>query len=138
VRYHAEIKAFAHRHGHVRSPLGRIRHLPLINSKNNAIRQHAERQAVNSPTQATLSDMLLLTIALEHRAGLFKIAPCFAAVHDAKYSYVPEDKVDTVVPKMVEIMESLPLEKFNWKPQLPFRADVKIGPNMGQLQGWKQ
>jgi DNA polymerase I-like protein with 3'-5' exonuclease and polymerase domains len=138
VKYHKEIKAFAHRHGHVRSPLGRIRHLPLINSKNNVIRQHAERQAVNSPTQATLSDMLLLTIALEHQQGLFKHAPCFAAVHDAKYSYVLEDQVTTVVPQMVEIMEHLPFEKFNWKPQLAFKADVKVGLNMADLKEWVQ
>jgi len=135
--YHVQYKQFAREHGHVRTPLGRIRHLPLIRSPNKAFVSQAERQAINSPVQGTLTDLTLWTIALEHQAGLHSIAPCFGACHDSAYNYCPEDKVDVLVPQMLDIMQNLPFEKVNWQPQLQFVADAKVGPNMADLKAFK-
>jgi DNA polymerase I-like protein with 3'-5' exonuclease and polymerase domains len=132
--YHNQYKALAHRHGYVRSPLGRIRHLPLIHSKNTGIRMGAERQAINSVVQSTLTDMMIWAIALQSEAGLAKDCPCFGATHDAEYVYVPEDNVDVWAKKHIEIMEHLPFEQVGWKPQLSFKADCKIGKNLADLK----
>lgn len=137
VVYHDSYKAFARKHGHVRSPLGRIRHLPLINSSMNSVRSEAERQAVNSPVQGCLSDMLLWTAALENDQGLSADMPWFGACHDAAYNYVREDRVDQDVGRGMEIMQNLPFERVGWKPQLQFTADAKVGKNMADLQKWK-
>lgn len=132
--YHKSSVEFAKQHKHVRTPLGRIRHLPLIKSPNRDVSSKAERQAINSPVQGTLTDMVLWTIALEHKSGLSAIAPCFGACHDSILNYVPEDQVDVLVPQMVGQMESLPFEKVGWSPQLKFVADAKVGKNWGEVK----
>lgn len=136
-RYHEEYKSRAHRFGEVRTPMGRIRHLPLINSRNRMVVMGAERQAINSPVQGCLSDMLLWAIALEEAAGLSVESPSFGAIHDAAYTYMPEDKVDILLPQHMDIMQNLPFEKVGWNPQLQFIADAKYGPNMADLKKWK-
>jgi DNA polymerase I-like protein with 3'-5' exonuclease and polymerase domains len=132
--YHKTYKAFARKHGYVTSPLGRVRHLPLINSVKREVQAGAERQAINSPVQSCLSDMMIWAIAISHQQGWFKEAPCFGAIHDAKYVYIPEDNYEFYVKRELELMESLPFEKVGWKPQLKFVADAKIGRNMAELR----
>lgn len=137
TQYHQQYKMLAHKYGQVRGPLGRIRHLPLINSSNRMVSSGAERQAINSPIQGTLSDMLIWTIALEVASGLTATMPCFGAIHDATYNYCHEDRVDIDVPTGMQIMQNLPFHKVGWTPQLQFTADAKIGPSMGQLEKYK-
>ena len=137
VEYHKNYKAMAKQHGQVYSPLGRIRHLPMINSQNQQERALAERQSINAPVQSTLSDLLIWAIAEEHTMGLSAIAPSFGACHDAAYSYLPEDNVDALVQQHIDVMENLPFHKIGWNPQLKFIADAKIGPDMASLKDWK-
>lgn len=133
VTYHKEYKESASENGYVRSPLGRIRHLPLIKSTLREIASKAERQAINAPVQCTLSDLLLWVIAIEHEMKRDVIAPCFGANHDAAYNYIPEDSWEDNVVVMREVMENLPFEKIDWKPQLKFYADIKVGSSMADL-----
>jgi DNA polymerase I-like protein with 3'-5' exonuclease and polymerase domains len=134
--YHDAIVRTARREKMVRTPLGRLRHLPLIDSPNKEVASKAERQAINSPVQGTLTDMVLWVIALEHQSGLSKIAPCFGACHDSIYNYVPEDQVDLLLPQMLETMQNLPFKQVGWTPQLQFTADAKVGPTMGDMQAF--
>jgi DNA polymerase I-like protein with 3'-5' exonuclease and polymerase domains len=138
IDYHKSSVQFAKLHKHVRTPLGRIRHLPLIKSPNRDVASKAERQAINSPVQGCLTDMGLWTIALEHRSGLAATAPCWGACHDSILNYVPEDKVDVLVPQMLDQMEQLPFHKVGWSPQLTFVADAKVGKNWGELKKFKR
>ena len=136
--YHRAYKAFAKKHGYVASPLGRVRHLPLIPSVRQDLRAGPERQAINSPVQSCLSDMMIWAIALSHKRGWFKEAPCFGAIHDAKYVYIPEDNHEMYVERELEIMENLPFEQVGWEPQLVFTADAKIGKNMAELHEYER
>jgi len=131
--YHEASVQYARQHKQVRTPLGRVRHLPLIKSPNREVAAKAERQAINSPVQGTLTDMVLWAIGLEHKSGLNAIAPCFGACHDSILNYVPEDRVDEIVTKQVEQMENLPFHQVEWQPQLQFVADAKVGTNWGSL-----
>lgn len=131
--YHKVYKDYAKKHGYVVSPLGRIRNLPLINSPRQDVRAQEERRAINSAVQATLSDLMLWAIAEQVRTGLFETAPCFGAIHDASYNYVPEDRSVECAHRIVEIMETLPHHKVGWTPQTRFIADCKIGRSMGEL-----
>lgn len=135
--YHENYKRMARQFGYVESPLGRLRHLPLINSRLSDVRSMAERQSVNSPIQGCLSDMLCWSVAEADRRGLQAIAPDFGAIHDATYKYIPEDRVDEVVKETIEIMENLPFHKVGWNPQLKFVADAKVGHSMGELSDWE-
>lgn len=132
--YHEVYKEMARTKGYITSPLGRKRHLPLARSRNQESRSGAERQAINSGVQSTLSDMLCWAMAISHERGHTQYAPCFGAIHDATYNYVPEDDWEKWVKKDLEIMENLPLDQVGWNPQLNFTADAKIGKSMGELE----
>lgn len=136
VTYHAKYKAHAHETGYVQSPLGRVRHLPLINSKNFSIMLKAERQAINSPIQSTLSDLSCLAFALfRQKHGNPNGCKFFAMTHDSMTAYVLIKERDYWIPEMKNIMENLPLEEyFGWVPQLPFLVDVETGSNLGALE----
>lgn len=133
-KYHEAYKAYAHTHGYVRTPLGRIRHLFMINSPVKEIASSAERQAINSPVQGCLSDMMVWSLAIENQLGYTEVCPAFGVVHDAGYSYLPEDNAVEWAKKHKYVMENLPFEKVGWKPQLKFIADTKIGPNMADMK----
>ena len=137
LAYHAAYKAYAHKHGFVRSPLGRVRHLPLINSKRGDIRSKEERRSINSPVQSTLSDMMMWAIAEQAAMGWAETTPCFGSIHDAGYYYLPEDNYEFYARRTVQVMENLPFHKLGWKPQLKFTADAKVGPNMADLKELK-
>jgi len=136
--YHRVAVEQARLQKHVRTPLGRIRHLPLIKSPNREVAAKAERQAINSPVQGCLTDMVLWTIALEHQSGLSHTAPCFGACHDSILNYVPENNVDNIVSLQLGTMENLPFEKVGWNPQLKFVADAKVGKNWGEVKKFKR
>ena len=133
--WHDTYTSFAHKHSYVRSPLGRVRHLPLIHSNDWKIRSKAERQAINSPVQSTLSDMGQLALAMIDAA--YPELWCFGFTHDALSFYVPEDQAVEWAKKIKAVMEDLPLHKFGWKPQLDFPVDCEVGPNLGSTEEMK-
>jgi DNA polymerase I-like protein with 3'-5' exonuclease and polymerase domains len=128
--YHKAYKAFARANGYVRTPLGRIRHLPLIKSPRQDISSKAERQAINAPVQGTLSDMSLLCTAEMWKRGWLEWAPQFGMVHDQNLLYCPEDRVEQHAKDLKQLAENLPFDKFGWTPQLTFVADTTYGPNL--------
>lgn len=122
--WHAEYKARAKKYGYVRSPLGRIRHLPLINSKKSDLRAGAERMSINSPIQSCLSDMMMLGMVELDRA--YPDLWIFGMTHDDVGMYVPEDEVETWAYRVRDVLQDLPLSKFGFEPQLEFVADCEF------------
>ncbi|MCL4743850.1 MAG: hypothetical protein KJZ83_00395 [Burkholderiaceae bacterium] len=121
----------------VRSPLGRIRHLPMIRSWDRAIRSKAERQAINSPIQSCLSDMMLWAIALIDASYPNGEIEVVGMIHDALIAYVPEQDAALWAGRAQEIMSNLPLHEVGWKPQLRFPADAEAGLNLAELKKLK-
>lgn len=137
LAYHDSSKNFVRHHQYVRSPLGRIRHLPLVKSKDSFVRSGAERQAINSPIQATLSDMALWSIAIidQQRPDIQIVG----MTHDSIYGYVHEDTWEDDLNQMGDVMSNLPFESvFGWKPQLSFPSDAEIGSTMADLKKYKK
>lgn len=140
--WHDEQKTKAKLHGYVRSPLGRIRHLPLIDSRYSKERSSAERQAINSPVQSTLSDLTQLAMVLLDREYGSDILLPFLMCHDASAYYVPEDEVDLWVARTGDIMDHLPIaEVFGWHSPVPFLTDAEVGYDLAHLEDyakWKE
>lgn len=141
-KWHTTYKNFAKANGFVMSPLGRMRNLPLIRSKNSQARSKAERQAVNAPIQGCLSDMNIWSSAiLEQNWGGEGPDKLWVAgsTHDAVYGYCPEHNAKEVwLPRIVEVMSTLPLnEVFGWQPKIPMPADIAVGPSLGELAKFK-
>lgn len=131
--WHERILKYARKHGEVVSPLGRTRHLPLINSSNYKAKAQSERQAINATVQSTLSDLGLMAMGQlnEDYPELWM----FGFTHDAISAYVPIEEAQLWGDRIAHAMENIPLEEyFGWKPQLPFTTDIEMGlNNMAEL-----
>lgn len=132
--WHRRQRTLARKYKRVQTPMGRIRHLPDIDSMNEDVRAEAERQAINSPVQAMASDMALLSLV--HTAKYFRREGIEAypvgAVHDAVNFEVRNDHVHLALPVIKQIMEDLPLEVlFDCRLTVPIVADIKVGKHWG-------
>jgi DNA polymerase I-like protein with 3'-5' exonuclease and polymerase domains len=121
----------------VRSPLGRLRHLPMIRSWDRAVKSKAERQAINSPIQSCLNDMMLWAVALIDDAYPNGEIEMVATIHDALIAYVPEQDHQLWAARIVEIMANLPLHEMGWIPPLKFTADAEAGPDLAHMSKLK-
>jgi DNA polymerase-1 len=122
--WHERQKRLAHRYKRVSSPIGRVRHLPDIDSHVDGIRMDAERQAINSPVQSLASDFTLLAMILLEEQGI----PVVGLIHDALAFDIPEDKLEWALPIIKHTMENLPLKTlFYFEVTVPIVVDVKIG-----------
>lgn len=136
-KWHEDAIRVAHLTGQIRSPLGRIRHLPLINSNEWSVRSLAERQAINSPIQSCLSDMMQLgMIGVDREYGHEDIHP-FLMTHDSLALYVPEDRAVEWAKRIKVVLENLPLAKFGWYPSLKFPVDAEVGADLSSLKKLK-
>jgi len=132
--WHARQRSLAIRYGRVETPMGRVRHLPDIESGNPEVRAEAERQAINSPVQGMASDMALLSLVHTSRAfrKLGLEAYAIGTVHDAVNFEVRQDHVSMALPVIKHTMENLPLERlFGCHVNVPIVADLKVGTHWG-------
>jgi DNA polymerase-1 len=98
----------AHQNGYVTTLLGRIRPLPEINSTNAAVRQQAERLAINTPIQGTAAD--LIKIAMVRISEALKArnlsARMLLQIHDELLFEVAENELDETRELIVLEMEA--------------------------------
>lgn len=132
--WHARQRALARKYKRVETPLGRVRHLPDIDSPDQKVRAEAERQAINSPVQGLASDLALLSFVLVSRRfrkmGLRGHA--IGTVHDAVNFEFPNDELAVALPIIKDTMENLPLERlFGIHLDVPIIADCKVGKRWG-------
>jgi DNA polymerase I-like protein with 3'-5' exonuclease and polymerase domains len=131
--YHDRMRQLARQLKMVRTPLGRIRHLPLIDSPDRGLRARAERQAINSPVQGCLSDMTIWAAALIE-AELSPQVEVVGMIHDALINYVPDDDPIFWAGQITQLMANLPLGELDWQPQLTFTADAEVGADLAHLK----
>lgn len=130
VEWHRRQRNFARRNGYVTTLTGRKRRLSAAMSPyDSPERGEAERQAINSPVQGfacELNFMAALQIAEEFDQDTVQ---CVGTVHDAVLFRVRTEKVEKVVPRVLEIM-SCPklLDELNIKIRVPIEAEATIGP----------
>jgi DNA polymerase I len=111
--------------GYVSTLLGRRRYLPDVNSKNQTIKNNAERQAINMPIQGTAADMIKLAMI-----GVFREitkrrlqSRMILQVHDELVLEVPQSEIEVACILVVEQMQkALPL-------RVPVKVDVGTGMN---------
>jgi len=115
----AEKKSF------VSTILGRRRYLPEINNKNQAIRQMAQRQAINTPIQGSASDLIKIAmIQIDHYIKERKSAArMILQVHDELVFDVPQEELESLIPLVRDRMENV------LKLKVPIKVDIKKGRN---------
>jgi DNA polymerase-1 len=100
-------------------------HLPDINSRNNQVRQYAERSAINAPMQGTAADIIKRAM-IEVAAWLEAEEPrarLIMQVHDELVIEVPEDRAAGIGDRVARIMEGAA------ELRVPLRVDRGLGSN---------
>jgi DNA polymerase-1 len=108
--------------------LDRIRLLPDIASGNAAVRQAAERTAINTPIQGSAADLI--------KVAMIRIADALArerlqsamllTVHDELVFESPPEEVDAVAALVKRIMEGV------WELKVPLKVNVSVGGNWAE------
>lgn len=134
--WHGRSKEYVRTYKCIRSPLGRVRYMPNIDSPDKELRGKAERQAINTPVQSMASDMLLLAlIAVDRMLDKCKYdAHVIGEVHDALLIECRETQATEVGYAVKNIMESVPGTLkclFGVELNVPILADVTIGAGWG-------
>lgn len=152
--WHKRQKAIAHSQGQVRNPIGRIRHLPAINSRDKGAVAEAERQAINSPVQGMGSDYTLMAMNevtgssdYLHKTKLDRSKfDCVGTVHDAILFEVDADYILEFIEYIKPLCDEPRVVKdvFKFDSPIPISFDVTVGKNWGEgkeldLDGdWRQ
>ena len=119
----------ARQSGVVKTMYGRRRLVPELNSRNQQIRQAAEREAVNMPIQGTAADILKLAMVDTH-AALTRIpgARMILTVHDELLFEVPAEHADATAALVVDTMQNAATLR------VPLIVDVGVGPNWAEAK----
>jgi DNA polymerase-1 len=120
----------AQKDGFVTTLLGRRRYIPEINNKNQAIRQFAQRKAINMPVQGTASDLIKLAmIQIYNEINTKNLkAKMILQIHDELVFNVPNKEADEFSKLVKDRMENV------LKLDVPIRADIKIGKNWLEME----
>lgn len=113
----------ARKTGFVTTLFGRRRYLPEINSKNPAMRQFAERTAVNSIIQGTAADMIKIAmIEIDKRLHDLE-SKMIMQVHDELVFDVPLSEIDLMKSLVRDKMENCVALK------VPITVELGVGEN---------
>jgi DNA polymerase-1 len=126
------MKAEAKDRGHVETLFGRRIHLPGIKDKNAAVRQFAERQAINAPIQGAAADIMRRAMIRIHKSmttvGLK--SRMLLQVHDELVFEAPENEADTLIEMVKDVMSNaaLPAQAIS----VPLDVDANAAATWGQ------
>lgn len=134
--YLEKMKEEAARDGYTKTLFGRRRYFEGIKSKIPYIKASAERMAINAPIQGTQAD--IIKIAMKKiddfiiKNGFNNEVFLILQIHDELVYEIKESLVKEVVPKIIEIMESvLPKES---SKGVPILANASVGKNWGEMK----
>jgi DNA polymerase I len=121
----------ARKNGYVTTLLNRRRYLPEINHSVAAVRQFAERTAINAPIQGTAAD--LIKVAMINISHLFEARRLNAAmimqVHDELVFEAPHSERDAVTALVKEEMEEV------IALSVPLKVDIGFGRHWDEAHG---
>jgi DNA polymerase-1 len=124
-RYMEETRRQARETGFVETVFGRRLYLPDIQSRNQALRQYAERSAINAPMQGTAADIIkraMITVDAWLQSSRLH-ARLIMQVHDELVLEVADETVEAIVGPLREHMAQAA------KLAVPLKVDVGIGHN---------
>jgi DNA polymerase I len=124
-RYMEETRRQARETGYVETVFGRRLYLPEIQSRNAALRQYAERSAINAPMQGTAADIIKRAM-IEVDAWLKSsrvAARLIMQVHDELVLEVADEAVESLVGQIrTHMVRAADLS-------VPLKVDVGVGRN---------
>ena len=124
-RYMDETRNQAREAGFVETVFGRRLYLPEIRSRNQALRQYAERSAINAPMQGTAADIIKRAmIEVDGWLQTSRVpARLIMQVHDELVLEVADEAIERIVPKVRESMARAA------ELAVPLKVDIGVGRN---------
>ncbi|HEY5761342.1 MAG TPA: DNA polymerase, partial [Steroidobacter sp.] len=124
-RYMDETRQLAHERGFVETVFGRRLYLNDINARNAALRQAAERAAINAPMQGTAADVIKRAmIHVDQWLSQSKLqARLLLQVHDELVFEVRRDLAEDLIAHVRELMSGAA------ELRVPLKVDAGIGEN---------
>jgi DNA polymerase I len=124
-RYMEETRTQARESGFVETVFGRRLYLPEIQSRNQALRQYAERSAINAPMQGTAADIIKRAmIAVDAWLQSSRLrARLIMQVHDELILEVADETIETIVGELRTYMVQAATLA------VPLKVDIGIGRN---------
>ncbi len=130
--YMDAMKSEAKERGHVETLFGRRVHLPGIKDKNPAVRQFAERQAINAPIQGAAADIMRRAmIRMDQALAKSDLkSRMLLQVHDELVFEAPEDEADRLIDLVKDVMSgaALPAQDIS----VPLEVDANAAATWGQ------
>jgi DNA polymerase-1 len=113
------------KNGYVTTLFGRRRFLPDLKSKNYAVRQNAERAAINTPIQGTAAELIKLAMISIHRELVKEKmkSRMILQVHDELVFELPREELNDLESIVKNKMEN------TVQLQVPVRIDMGSGQN---------
>lgn len=127
-----QVLAEARQSGEIETLLGRVRHLPDINSGKFQLRSGAERIAKNTRLQGSAADLVKKAMIETSRwlcDNGFQ-SRLILQIHDELVYSVPENELQQVAPELKRIMETCVALN------VPLVCDVSYGPNLADLKDY--
>ena len=124
-RYMEETRRQARETGYVETVFGRRLYLPEIQSRNAALRQYAERSAINAPMQGTAADIIKRAmIEVDSWLQSSRLpARLIMQVHDELVLEVADEAIETIVGQTrTHMIRAADLS-------IPLKVDVGVGRN---------
>lgn len=132
--WHETTKRYARKYKFVRSLMGLVRHLPMIDSPDEGVSAEAERQAINSPVQEVGSSLGVSALGRMDEDLDPDAMEVIGFVHDAIYAYVKCEYLEWGLKTLGEYMEYDYIgELTGYKMRIPIKSDPSFGENMGDL-----
>ena len=128
-RYVVETKELCLERGYVETLMARRRYIPDITSPNYAVRNAAERMAINMPIQGTAADIMKIgMIRVHERLRREELrARLVLQVHDELVFEAPRSELDRVIGLVRhEMVAAYPLA-------VPVVVDVRVGTNWDEM-----
>jgi DNA polymerase-1 len=124
------IKIQAREQGYVETLLRRRRYIQDIRSPNRALRQAAERIAINMPVQGSAADIMKLAmIRLQRYLRDERLASrMILTVHDELVFEIPPSERDQLIEVVPDLMATA------YPLNVPLQVDLKLGPNWQDME----
>lgn len=134
LAWHDRQRRLARKYGQVQNPIGRVRHLPDILSKDRNVQGEAERQAINSPVQSFASDLMLIALVELHRLMDPEEAVIVGTVHDSILCEIRDDVLLPWTMMVRDTMEDMSLvrKQFGTEVTVPIVADIEVGSHWSE------
>jgi len=127
-KYTEEIVDVGKATGYVETLFGRKRYLPEINSGLFAVRNSAERMAINMPVQGTAADIMKKAMINVKSKIKNQKSKLLLQVHDELVFEAPEKDVKKIAKEIKEIMEAV------FKLSVSLEVEVKAGRNWQEME----